>query len=414
MERSVRRTSLIEIDLEAIARNLRLVRGACGGGVGVCAVVKSDAYGLGAGAVAGRLDQAGVDMLAVCSLDEAAALLEAGVGARTGVPILVLMPVTGGDLRASGQRLRRALTEGRLHLSAHTASQAVGLRESASAMGVKLPVHVEVDTGMSRGGSEAREASKIVAVVNEDPWLRLAGVYTHLASADRDGAQTSAQHEAFSRWLEAHRAAMDRACVTHEANTFGAFRSASSHRRMVRVGLALLGWAIEEARDPERWELASAARELEPCLRWTTRLIQTKWIDEGTPVGYGATWRAARRTRLGLAPVGYADGYPWSLGSRGTVRVQASDGRLVDAPVVGAVSMDQITIDLTELGEAEAGVGALVELIGRDRGATTDLARVARAAGTISHELLCRLSPQIERRLRSAAGKPASLAAQNS
>lgn len=408
----MRRTSQIEIDLDAIERNLRVVRRACGGGVGVCAVVKAEAYGLGGGAVAGRLDQAGVDMLAVYTLDEAAALLDAGVGVRSGVPILALMPVTGSELRAAGSRLRRSLTAGRLHLAAHTPGQAVGLREAASAMGVKLPVHVEVDTGMSRGGSAAREASKIIAVVNEDPWLKLAGVFTHFASADRDGAQTSAQHEAFSRWLEAHQGALSRDTVVHEANSFGMFRSAATHRRMVRVGVALLGWAIEDARDPDRWELGDAARDLESCLRWTTRIIQTKWIEEGTPVGYGATWRAARRTRLGLAPVGYADGYPWSLGSKGAVRIDVN-GRLVEAPVVGAISMDQITVDLTDYEEGDVGVGSLVELVGRERGAATDLARVAQAAGTISHELLCRLNPAIERRLRSASARSAA-AAQNS
>jgi alanine racemase len=129
-------------------------------------------------------------------------------------------------------------------------------------------------------------------------------------------------------------------------------------------------------------------------------VAHAQWIDAGERVGYGGTFTAERRTRVALAPVGYADGYPLALSGRGVVRIGRED-ELHEAPVIGRVSMDQITIDVTDVPSDLAGVGATVELIGTDRAAATHLPTVARIAGTVSHEILCRLGRRAPKRYAS-------------
>jgi alanine racemase len=152
--------------------------------------------------------------------------------------------------------------------------------------------------------------------------------------------------------------------------------------------------------DPDAFELRDLASRLEPAVRWTTEVAHLQWIDAGERVGYGGTWTAPRRTRVALAPVGYADGYPLSLSGTGVVRLRTGDA-WAEAPVIGRVSMDQITIDVTDVPGGTAGIGSEVELVGTDRDAPTHLPEVARRAGTISHELLCRLSRRARRRYES-------------
>lgn len=396
------RLSRIDIHLDAIEHNLAVVRralarGSDGRHVGVCAVLKADGYGAGAAAVARRLERAGLEMVAVYSPTEAATLAEAGVT----TPILVLAPV---DHVGFDGALFQAARAGRVHLTVHSPEQLraiIACAELLGSSGRRLPVHVEVDTGMSRGGSPADTAAKMVREIAASDTLALAGVFSHLSSADRDGEQTAQQHEAFARWTDSVRSYLPPTCAAHLSNTFGVFRSSGLHRDMVRVGLALLGYGGEEFGEGQTFALREEASGLRPAVRWTTRVAHLSRIGVGARVGYGGIWRAERPTTLALAPVGYADGYPLSLARRtggegGTVGLHAG-ASATWAPVVGAVSMDQITIDATDAG-AGLSIGTEVEVIGLDVGAPTHLPTVARAAGTISHELLCRMSPRVPRR----------------
>ncbi len=396
------RLSRIDIHLDAIDHNLTVVRRALardseGRHVGVCAVLKADGYGAGAAAVARRLERAGLEMVAVYSPAEAATLAEAGVT----TPILVLAPV---DHVGFDGALFHAARAGRVHLTVHSLEQLraiIACAELLGPTGRRLPVHVEVDTGMSRGGSPPDIAAEMVRRIAACDTLALAGVFSHLACADRDGEQTRTQDQAFARWTESVRSFLPPTCALHLSNTFGVFRAPGLHRDMVRVGLALLGLGEEEFAPGETFALRDVASSLRPAVRWVTRVAHLSNIPEGAKVGYGGLWKAQRPTTLALAPVGYADGYPWSLARRtdgggGTVGLRSGE-QVAWAPVVGAVSMDQITIDATDAGPS-MGVGTEVEVIGSDPNAPTHLPALARAAGTISHELLCRLSPRIPRR----------------
>jgi alanine racemase len=225
------------------------------------------------------------------------------------------------------------------------------------------------------------------------------------------------------------------------ANSCATFRGRRFHGNMVRIGQSLLGYLHEGASSPapgggggrvpeaggggaapvpadDPFEFAGAAMELRPVVRWTSSIVHVKEVPAGFPVGYGQTWRAKRPTRIALVPVGYADGYPRSLSSTGVVtltarhwdRTGAASGGAGSAPVsasaskaaavIGRVSMDQITIDVTDVPEPWRRLGAEVELVSPSREAPNHFPRLAGAAGTITHELLCRLGPRVERAYR--------------
>lgn len=385
-------TSRLEVDLSAVEHNVGVVRRTIGPAVGLCAVLKADGYGLGSVRLGRRLAIAGVDMCAVYTPDQARVLLDAPL--PSDVPVLVLMPVRELD---RSDPIYRALLTGQVHLTLHDKASYEAVADIAKNQGLTIPVHVEVDTGMSRGGASPEEAFELITLAAANPRLRVAGVFTHCASADSDPVQTARQASAFDALLDRAASLLPRDCVAHQASTFGAFRATRLHRSMVRVGLALLGYAGEEYADPDCVELIAQAAELRPCVRWVSRIVQTKWIEAGTPVGYGGTWRAKRRSRLGLIPAGYADGYPRALSNRARVGVELAGGVKAYVPQVGTVSMDQITVDLTDLPESGLGVGAWVELVGNDRSAPNHLPALAKAAGTITHDLLCRIGPRVTR-----------------
>jgi len=401
-------TSQLEIDLSAVERNVRVIRRVLAAGhpprgtsgqndaaPAICAVLKADAYGLGAARIAKRLTSCGVEMIAVYTPEQARGLIEAAIAA----PILILMPMRELDRR---DELYHAASRSRLHLAVHDRENLSSLIEIADNLGLTLPVHLEVDTGLSRGGAEPREAMSLLARIDEHPRLRLAGLYTHFASGDSDGAFTLEQAERFARLIRDAGDLVPADCLVHQASTYSLFRDVRLHRRMVRVGLALYGYASEEFENPDEFGMLEEAESLEPSVRWISRVVHLKTIDPGTPVGYGSTWRAKRRTRIALIPVGYADGYPRALSNKGRVAIEIeaeAGGNRVKAfaPIIGRVSMDQITVDVTDLPDGSVKLGSVVEVIGKDRTAPNHLATLAREAGTICHELLCRLSPRLPR-----------------
>lgn len=394
-------TSRIDIDLTAISHNVSVIRRVLakqndphGAKIDLCAVVKADAYGLGSARIAKRLALCGVELFAVHTAQQARALVEGAVMK----PILLLMPVR--DLERNDMLYRSAM-RGQIHFTVHDQDSLAAMISTADRQGIVLPLHLAVDTGMSRGGASPDEALEMLEIIKMHPRLQLMGVYNHLSSADSDCAQTTKQTERFTTWLHSAAPLLPADCAVHEANTFGMLRSATSHRTMVRVGLALLGFGLEQLDHPEHFEFATEAAELRPCFRWMSRIVHTKWIARGTPVGYGATWRARKKTRLGLVPVGYADGYPLALSGKSSVGIAIGNGQIAYAPLVGRVSMDQFVVDITELPEEHVGIGAEVEVVGQVPGAPNHLPVLASQAGTIAHEILCRLNPRLPRTYKS-------------
>lgn len=388
--------SVLEVNLSAIDRNMAAIRRLVGPECRLCPIVKADAYGLGAARVARRVATAGADLVAVYSLPQAAELGASGLP----LPVLVLMPVR--EIHR-GDECARLLASGRLHLTLHDAEQADALAAIAEQLATRIPVHLEVDTGMSRGGIAAEAAASLLARVKSDPRFLLAGVFTHFSDSRTDGPGTDAQLDRFDRLLSG--GGLPEGCLVHVASTYALLRHARYHRSMVRFGLAWAGYGREECNAAD---LDLPPDLLSPCLRWRSRIVHVKRISAGTAVGYGSIWRAKRPSVIGLVPVGYADGFPlFRPKFRGesapppcriAILRDSAKGLVREyAPVVGTVNMDQITVDLTDIDPMGSSLGASVELISPDRDAPNHLPRLAGRAGMIPHEMLCRIHPRIPR-----------------
>jgi alanine racemase len=397
----MRQVSVIEIDLNAVRHNLAVLRRLVGPECGLCPILKADAYGLGGVQIARCLDAAGASLLAVYTLDEAKALLEAGIRA----PVMVLMPVRNVD-RAPG--LYRALIDGRIHLTIHDQDHLQDVIALTETLGVvSLPVHLEVDTGMSRGGCDVAEAAQVLHNISASPRLDLVGVFTQFANSTTDVALTNHQLLLLDELTQEYPRLLGPGVLVHAANTVATIRNKRYHKSMVRFGLAWAGYGPECV---GRARTIAESKELRPSVTWRSQLVQAKTIPAGSAVGYGSTWTARRPTRVGLVPVGYADGYPSALGTvsdspQGRVRVMGGGPLKAGmAPVIGAVNMDQITIDLTDLWRPSNGgreVGTDIEIISADRRAANHAPTIAKAAGINTHELLSRLNPRIRRVYRS-------------
>jgi alanine racemase len=389
--------SELTIDLGAVENNVRVLRGIVGADCALCPILKADGYGLGVGPIARHLRAGGADMLAVYGLDQAAHI------ARTGVsgPILVLMPVC--DVPRADETYR-LLIQGRLHLTVHDSGQLEALLRLADRFATAIPVHLEIDTGLGRGGCDPRDAQAVLRRIEHSRWLRLAGIFTHFADAARSAASAQRQMAQLDSVLERCGDLVGPDCLVHAANTAALLRNRRYHRSMVRFGLAWVGVGNEWCTGgPFR----RAAAGLRPVVRWRSSIIHVKQVRSGSHVGYASAWTARRHSTIGLVPVGYADGFAPGLASTDErpvgpcVGIEAGDARCYVA-VVGRVNMDQITVDLTEVARrVPIEPGTPVELIGADPKAPNHLAALAKAAGTTPHEILCRLSPRLPRQYRA-------------
>ncbi|HLE84081.1 MAG TPA: alanine racemase, partial [Thermoanaerobaculia bacterium] len=259
--------------------------------------------------------------------------------------------------------------------------------------GFVQPIHLKVDTGMTRLGIAEDELPRALEMVRASRHLELAGLLSHLADADLlDSPRNLDQERRFARAADALTAEERARALLHLANSAGALHRPASRHGLVRLGLALFGH--DPAHDP-----ASRFDGLEPVMSVKTRTVLVRDIPAGTRVSYGGRWTAARPSRIGVLPVGYADGYAWRLTNRAPALVR---GRRL--PLVGAVSMDMVFVDLTDLAEpgAAAGpaawVGEEVVLLGRQGDERIAVTELAELAGTIPYELLCLLGLRLARR----------------
>ncbi|MEX2671603.1 MAG: alanine racemase [Phycisphaeraceae bacterium] len=388
-------TSRIHIDLTALDHNCRTWREVVGPGCRICAVVKADAYGLGAVAMTRRLAANHVDMLAVYSAEQASEL----VTAAASTPILILMPVE--DISRT-DALYRPLVAGRLHLALHSMRQLEKVDALGRQFGTAIPVHVEVDTGMNRLGTPLADAEALIRAIRDRRYLKLAGLLSHAAAANNDPDYTHQQHARFDQLLQENAIGDD--VLIHFAGTFAAMRHPSYHRTMVRLGLGLFGYGPDNIAQPD--EAIAPLPPLKPIVRWVSNIVHVKDVPAGAGVGYNLEHTTSRPSRLAIVPVGYGDGYPWSLRNQAIVRVGES---LWEVPVRGQINMDQIIIDITPPTNGEAGagganggggadIGTEVELISDDPAAPNALHKLAAQAGSTCYETLCRLSPRVQRR----------------
>lgn len=377
-------TSTIRLDRDALDDNLLLIKRLAGPGRAVCGVVKADAYGIGASRIVPRMVEQNLDMLAVYSLSEAAEL--APFSGR--LPILVLMGVRQLDRSAS---IRSLVAHNRLQLVVHDLGQLSALEREAATFGSVLRLHVELDSGMGRGGCDVEEAGEMLDRIATNPRLELHGIMTHLPDpmGDVDGARR--QREQLERFVRFKRDVIPAEARLHAAATM-ALGDPSLRLDMLRVGLAWTGLL-----DPQAFRGSSEVEyeSFKPVLSLWSHLVQVRRVPKGHRVGYGSLWRAPRESIVGLAPVGYAQGLPEARpGHRHRVVVHGADGP-TEAPVLGAVNMDQISIDLTDCALREPG--AAVEVISSERTSPAFLLRVAARAGLSPYALLTGLDPRIPR-----------------
>lgn len=355
--------AVLSIDLGAIRDNWRLLRERVGS-ARCAAVLKADAYGLGATRVAPVLADAGCRDFFVAHLDEALALRPV---LPAGATLIVLHgPTPGAEAEF--------VTHGVLPVL-NSPAQLAAWRALAQRLDRELPAFVQVDTGMARLGLSAQELRAVAGDAQALAGIRVAGVMSHLACAE-DQAHP-ANRAQLERFLAARR--LLPAAPASLANSSGIFLGADHHFDLVRPGAALYGVA----------PVAGAANPMRPVVRLQGKVIQTREIEPGTPVGYGHSWHSGQRARIATVAVGYADGWLRALSSRGCAWVGG-----VALPLVGKVSMDTITLDASALPEGALQPGSLVELIGERQGVDA----VAAQAGTIGYEILTSLGARYARR----------------
>jgi alanine racemase len=371
---TVVRRAVARVNVAAIERNCARLRGELRDGARLCVVVKADGYGHGAVMSARAALAGGASWLAVAGAAEAKELREAGL---RDVRLLVMGALSEIELQEA------------LAADADVVVWSERQVEAVRAAGGGR-VHVKLDTGMGRLGTrDPLEASRAVAAARATESVELAGLMTHFATADdlNDGGFFERQLEAFTDWAGAVKAEQPE-LVVHAANSAGTLREQGAHFDMVRCGIAAYGM------DPFGED--AVARGLEPALQLSSYVAELKRYGAGESAGYGRRFVAERDTWLAVLPIGYGDG--WGRGCSNNADVLIGGRRY---PVVGTVSMDNLTVEIGPDGPGELP-GAEAILIGGAGGGGRDGERitaeqVAKRLGTINYEVTCGLTPRVPR-----------------
>jgi alanine racemase len=358
----------IEIDHEAIRHNLSVLRGRAPESA-VIAVVKANAYGHGDVEVARTLVAAGAERLAVATVDEAVRLRGAGIRA----PILVLWGIGQAELDAVVTHDLEPMVDD---------ARAVALLAGAADAARPLGVHLKLDTGLGRQGADPDLATELATAIVGSPALRLAGTMSHLASPGEDEAYTEVQLLRFARALDGMRSAGIDPGLVHVAATGAILAGGHELQGAVRPGLGLFGLA-------PAWATAVRA-ELRPALALKARALRLFDLAAGEGIGYGLRFRARRDTRIATLGIGYGDGWPRVHANNGAVLVHGQR-----APIVGAISMDGLMVDVGGI----AGVTYADEfvLIGEQEGARITADEVAAERRTINYEVTTALRGRLPR-----------------
>ena len=377
MAGAVGRPTWAEVDLGAVSANYHALASLLDPGARLIPVVKADAYGHGAAAVARTLAGEGASMLAVALVEEGAALRAAGIT----TDILVLEGAWPGQ-EHDAVRLR-------LTPAAGSAEGIRRLADAAAAPEGDIAVHLKIDTGMTRLGAPHDALAPVLDALAASSRVRLTGMFTHLACADEpDNPFNAEQVRRFEAAVAAVRARGLDPGELHVANSAGLLHHAALRRFAARPGIALYGYPPA----PERTRVP-----LRRALQLRARIGRIADIAPGTPVGYNCRFVAPRAMRAATLGIGYADGYRRALGGRARVIV-----RDAWAAVLGAVSMDLIVVDVTDIPDAREGDEAI--LLGASPSCRVDAADLAAAAGTIPYEILCGIGPRVPRVYREHSG----------
>ncbi len=377
-------TAQIQIDLAALRRNAAALKALIGPACELLAVVKADGYGHGMVEVARAALAGGAGRLGVTTVEEGVALRAAGLVC----PILVMGVMDEAEApEVVTQRLTPAICRDRQIDALIAAARAV------SAMPSRAPVtiHLKVDTGMGRLGLSPEECLPVLERAWAAPELQVEGMMTHFAEADAVGsAHTTEQLRCFRELLDriAPRWPGRSPLIAHAANSAALLTRPESRLQMVRAGLTLYGLLPSAS--------CRGVIELEPVMRWTSRIAHLRRMPAGRSLGYGRTFITARPSLIGLLPVGYAAGYPRLLSNQSLCLHQ--DGRV---PVVGRISMDLTMIDLTAHPSSE--IGDEVVLLGRQGNGRVTAEELAALAQTIPYEIVCSAGSRTPRRYMASS-----------
>jgi alanine racemase len=360
-----------EIDLDAIAFNIRAFKRHVGEKVELIAVVKANAYGHGAIPVAEAALAAGAERLAVHRMIEGVELRKAGIQA----PILIMgyTPPDGAELAATWQ----------LTPSLMTLEFARALSARATALGLKIPVHIKVDSGMSRYGLMPEEVVEFLQSISGLPGISLEGLFTHFATADwTDQSYTRQQLSVFNQVRTETRQAGFEFPLVHAANSAAMLKLTEAHFDAVRPGIAMYG--LEPSKE---W---APPIEIRPALTLKSLVSRVRLLPAGAGVSYGRTYITSQPAVAALVPVGYGDGFHRILSNKGSVLIR---GRR--APILGRVCMDQFVVDVSDIPQVQQDDE--VVLVGQQGEARIRAEEVAALAGTLNYEVTTALLPRVGR-----------------
>jgi alanine racemase len=359
-----------EIDLDALTHNLGEIRARLKPGVRVMLVVKADAYGHGAVAIAHHALRCGVHAFGVGTSAEALELRKAGVRAR----ILVLGTIVDEEASA-------ALRHG-IEIGLHSLDRARLLDELCERLGERAKVHVKIDTGLGRLGVLPSKALELLERIASSRNLELGGVMTHMAAGG--GMEDDFTHEQLRVFEDVLAKARERGLLRgwiHAANSACLFTAIDPQYDCVRPGISAYG-VLPGA--------LPGADALRPVMSLHSQVIFLKDVPAGAPIGYSGTWTASEATRIATLPVGYNDGLAWRLGNKGEVLVRGRRAR-----IVGRVSMDYTSIDVGHI--PGVSVGDRVTIVGAQGNERITLEELAEHVGTIPYELSCSVGKRVER-----------------
>jgi alanine racemase len=360
-----------QIDLGKVQANIETIKRSLKPDTNILAVVKADAYGHGAIAVARTVLSSGATMLGVGDSSEALELREAGIKA----PVIILGAICDQEIDCI---VRNNITP-----TIHSTERLRDLSRAAAKHNRQLFVNIMIDTGMGRVGVRPESALKLVSAVCEDPNLEPFGVSTHFSSAHfEDLSFAKEQLSKFQTVAAELEEAGIRPPVLHAANTAALFALPEAHFDMVRPGAGIYGI------DPGN--LSPLGIKLAPVLEWKTQIVYWKWVEEGTPVGYNMAYRAPKRTKIATLPVGYDDGYSFSFSNTAEILHKGRRCR-----VVGNVTMDYIMIDIGDVPEVR--VGDEITLLGANGEAEISTRELARLMGAPPYAVTSLLGKRVKR-----------------
>jgi alanine racemase len=359
-----------EIDVSALKRNVARTRKLVGKDVKILLTIKADAYGHGARHVARAAIASGVDMLGVATLHEGIELRGAGVR----VPILILSPSLVNEIDE--------ILEWHLTPTVSDMKFARALAFSSSRMSATIKVHVEVDTGMTRGGVNEEDAADFVAALARLPGLAVEGLYTHFPSTYEEESEfTGNQIEAFQAIVDRLKDQGIEISLLHTANSAAITQCPGSYFNMVRPGGLVYGMFPRGGMN---------GVGLEPVMGFKSRVVNVKDVGKGKTVSYGRTHRFERPSRVAAVAAGYGHGLSRALSNNGSLLVRGTR-----APIVGMVTMDVTLLDVT--GIPEVSVGDEVVIFGKQGEAEISVYEVAERCGTIAYEITCGIGKRVPR-----------------